>query len=194
MRVNKVHVGTELQPFLQLVVGTYACADTLESAVFDDTVLVQITEAGIERTALVSSIGTNVVLLTKSVRISHVSPVIWLHVVNLTIQSQIAAADGCRRIDFSIHTDESLSFGNGKDVIRNIFQNLVVSPSPSISCRIALVKSLVVTQRVVSLHILLRCADHIVVLNGAAVGTPFHVNIDDGIVALAFLRGHEDDT
>ena len=193
-RVGVTHVGTHLQPCSCLIVCLEACGKALVARIFDDTVFIQIAQAGVERTFVHRSLNADVVFLAECGAVSGVAPVVVYHVVGLAVRLVAASQRGVR-VQSAVHADEAFTCGKRVDVVPQVSHHDVVGIHVG-SFR-ALTLSVVIVVVILSVYrfvILARVVDGLIVLHGTAVGTPLHVHVDLRLLVLSAFGGDQDDT
>ena len=115
-------VGTDLQPFLGLIVCLQTCRVTLHVRIFRDTLVVQVTERSIERAAIRSTRYTDVIFLAHRGAESDVFPVIGREQIILAVVEYMVTQRGVG-IEFPVGADNRLAVG---DTVNHIAQTAVV--------------------------------------------------------------------
>ena len=190
--LGETDVRADSDPLLHLVVGPDAGGETLVTGVLDDTVLIEITEGGIEVTAVGTAVDGDVVVLTDGVLVSELGPVVRLQIVGLTVEL-VRTAEGGVRVQLAVGTDQVLAFRNREHVVTEVVHHIAVRACESVRGRGAGREEIIVQRGIVSLVELAGLGDNVVVLDAAAVHTHAHVHIDLRVAGTAALGGHEDD-
>ena len=115
-------VGTDLQPFLGLIVCLQTCRVTLHVRIFRDTFVVQVAERSIERAAIRSTRYTDVIFLAHRGAESDVFPVIGREQIILAVVEYMVTQRGVG-IEFPVGADNRLAVG---DTVNHIAQTAVV--------------------------------------------------------------------
>ena len=188
-------VSADVEPLLDLVVGTQAGADTLVTGVLDDTVLIEVAEAGVEGGTVRAAVDTEAVILSKGGLVGHALPIVGLEPVGLaTVLIRDCKTEGRGRVELAVGADELLASGNGIDLVPEILDHILVGLDVGLLEGHTLVVVVVVEEhRVRGLVVLGGIGDGLIVLDGTGVHAPLGVEVDDGVAAAAFLGGDEDD-
>ena len=190
--VGVAYVGSHLQPLLDLIVSLQAGVDALVAGIFDDTVFLQVACAGEEAALTAAGADVDIVLLAEGRAVGSVCPVVGCHEVCLAVGSGVAAAQRGVGVDTSVTADKVLSGRHVVDIVAQTVQRGIVGGGAGSSGAHALnVEIVVVHHAIVRLIVLRRILDGLVVLNGAGVGAPLHVYVDDGLLCATLLRGDE---
>ena len=190
--LGETDVRADSDPLLHLVVGPDAGGETLVTGVLDDTVLIEITEGGIEVTAVGTAVDGNVVVLTDGVLVSELGPVVRLQIVGLTVEL-VRTAEGGVRVQLAVAADQILAFRERIDIVTELVHHVAVRACESVRGRGAGREEIIVQRGIVSLVELAGLGDDVVVLDAAAVHAHAHVDIDLRVAGTAALGGHEDD-
>ena len=190
--LGETDVRADSDPLLHLVVGPDAGGETLVTGVLDDTVLIEITEGGIEVTAVGTAVDGNVVVLTDGVLVSELGPVVRLQIVGLTVEL-VRTAEGGVRVQLAVAADQILAFRERIDIVTELVHHVAVRACESVRGRGAGREEIIVQRGIVSLVELAGLGDDVVVLDAAAVHAHAHVHIDLRVAGTAALGGHEDD-
>ena len=190
--LGETDVRADSDPLLHLVVGPDAGGETLVTGVLDDTVLIEITEGGIEVTAVGTAVDGNVVVLTDGVLVSELGPVVRLQIVGLTVEL-VRTAEGGVRVQLAVAADQVLAFRERIDIVTEVVHHIAVRARERVRGRGAGREEIIVQRGIVSLVELAGLGDDVVVLDAAAVHTHAHIDIDLRVAGTAALGGHEDD-
>ena len=158
MRIRSIRA--ELEPILGLVVSLDTGGKTLVTGIFDDTVISEITDTGIEGTLVVSAVHIDIVLLTEGRLIGRIPPVVRLEIVGNTVGTLITASQGGIRIQFSIHADQVLALRNGIHIVTKEADQVLVGLDIRIGRRIAARNEVVVQLSIETLVVFTRLCRH----------------------------------
>ena len=194
-------VSTQLEPAFHLVVGLDTARDTLVTGILDNTVLVEVTQAGIEGGTVVTAVHAHAVILADSLLIGHFFPVVGLepislnHLLSSGIHHRQCIAQLGGRIQLTIEADELLTCINGVDLITQILDHIFVGlcVGGNSGHTVVIVVS-VIEHGVGSLIVLGRVGDGLIILHAAAVHTPFGIEVHNSIAGLTSAGGDQDNT
>ena len=191
--LGETDIRADSDPLLHLVVGPDAGGETLVTGVLDDTILIEITEGGIEVAAVGTAADGDIVVLTDGVLVSELGPVVRLQIVGLTVEL-VRTAEGGVRVQLAVAADQVLAFRERIDIVTEVVHHIAVRTRERVRGRGAGREEIIVQRGIVSLVELAGLGDDVVVLDTAAVHTHAHVDIDLRVAGTAALGGHEDDS
>ena len=193
--VHITHVAAQAQPLLHLVVCLEADRQALVAGVGDDTVVVEVTQAGVEGGLVGAAVHAHVVFLAHGLAIGIVGPAVRLQPVGLTgilVLEGIAQRGG--GVQLAVHAHQLLAFRNGIDLVTQVLEHILVGLEVGLlHGHTTIIVVVVVEHGVGSLIVFGRVSDGVVVHDGAGVHTPAGIEVYDGIIVFGAPGGDQDD-
>ena len=193
------HVGTYLQPFVDLIVSLQTTGETAVVGSCGDTIVAQVVGRTIECTSVRSTCGCNSILLTKAVVVDFIHPVVWSQVISCTIHGRVGTK-GSVRIELAVGTNELLPLRKGINIItqakRGVGNHVVIGPFPClVVCIIPSTFCIVVKSLVPHLVVSSRALDSLVLRSSLRVRTPLSIYSKSTLLAfLGALGCNQDNT
>ena len=203
-----VHVSSKAEPLLCLVVSLDATCKALVVRVIGDTLVVQVVGTCIECATVCCTAYAEVVLLTQTIVIDLVFPVVGSDIVLLAVSTYYDSTQGSVGVQLAVHTNQVLTLGLSVNIVTqtelSALNQVLVSPLPSSNLVKALTvgstcnggsHSVVLKLLIVSLIVSSRVGDAVVVLTALHIRTPLGIECDLCVLTLlGSLGSHHDNT
>ena len=190
------HVGTDLEPVLGLVVSLQTGGQTLVVGLLGDTVVVQVADGGEVGQAVLSTGDGERVLLTETLAVHLIGPVVGLH----HEVAELVALDGVR-VELAVTADGVFASGEGVGLIAQTaggdVEQVVVCTHVSLFSRQGKAVGgdiVVIESFVVLLVVGAGIGEGVVLLESLGVETDLGVEGHHGLADLTLLGGDHDHT
>ena len=189
-----VHVSTDLQPFLSLIVSFQTSCKTLHITLLCDTLVLQVTYRSIE-VCLVGRTGDrDIVFLAVTSTRTDILPVIRSNPIVLTIIVH-QTPQGSIGVHLSILTDKHLSLRDSPDIVTYttigvITKQALVRLIPSLVSIHTITDQFVAIGSIMHLIIFVGTVDRLILLQGTSVPAILGIEGDSGLTTFTLLSGN----
>ena len=115
--VRIVHVATNAQPIVDLIISLQTTSETTVVRSYCNTIVFQIVYRTIECRFISIAYCCCRIFLTKSIAVNSIKPIVWLEPILLTILTSYHTTKSCIRIQLTISTNKSFTAWICVDII-----------------------------------------------------------------------------